>query len=296
MIRSNIKGLAAIAAFLVLGVANTHASTIIDLTTGPDANNFAANNIAAFGGSFIVEAASSHSTGGGVVDTFLRLQTKDSSEQGYNTDARPLEFDAKGSREVTHALRLSDVPTVTLTVNGVTELYRQFVLNINQNDKDEVLSLNQVQFFLSASKKLTDAVFIPEPTGLEPPAIAFVSPDTTEVFRLNRKALPDPNFLEIKIKDADESKGSPVDMLLYVRDAAFQEADTSVQKYVYLYSQFGTPPGEFENNGRYEEWGVLTPSPVPIPEPSTVALALAGLGTLGFAGLRRRSRLWPTSA
>jgi hypothetical protein len=294
MTRTYVKGLAVIAAILALIATNAPASTIIDLTD-PGANNLAGDNTAALGGTFVVQQTSGQSTGGDVIDTFLRLRSRNPSEQGYNSDG-PLEFDAKGSPRFTHSLLLSDVPTVSLTVNGVTELYRQFVLDINQTKKDPFLSLNQVQIFLRDSGNLDTASAVPPPAGITvpvPPVIAFVDPFSVEVFRLNNNNTA--NFLEIQLKDSGKSSSSPGDMFLYVRDAAFQAVDTTAFPFVYLYSQFGTPPGEFPNNRGPEDWGVLKSPPLPVPEPSTVALALTGLGTLSFAGLRRRRALQTTA-
>jgi len=288
MIRTYVTSLVAIAAMMALVATNASASTIIDLTTA-GSNNFNANNVAASGTTFFVQQTTGQSIGGGVVDSFVRLQTTEKSEQGYNTDARPLQFDEKDSLKVTHSLSLSDVPTVSLTVNGTTELFRQFVLDVNQNDRRPDLSLNQVQIFLRDFPDLAGATTQFPATTTTPPVIAFVDPFSSEVFRLNNN---DPKFLEIQLRDTDTPKGGPGDMFLYVPDSAFQAvvAANPDRTYVYLYSQFGKPPGEDKNNGRYEEWGVVNSTPVPIPEPSTVALALMGLGTLGFAGLHRRAR------
>src|SRR5262245_42592001 len=64
------------------------------------------------------------------MDTFVRIQRPGSggSEQGYNTDARPLQFDEKNSAQFTHSLTLGSVPLIEQ--NNV--LYREFVLDINQ--------------------------------------------------------------------------------------------------------------------------------------------------------------------
>lgn len=288
MTRTHVRALVAVASILALATSNAHASTLIDLTA-PGANNLEANNVAALGGSFVVQQTSDPTSGGGVVESFVRLQSREASEQGYNTDARPLQFDEKNSPRVTHSLLLSDVPTVNLTVNGVTEPYRQFVLDINQNNKQPLLSLNQVQIFLRDAGNLNDATVQFPATSTTPPVIAFVDPFSTEVFRLNNNVS---SFFEIQLKDAKKSDPNQGDMFLYVRDAAFQSA-LSVnpdQQFVYLYSQFGTPPGANANNGRFEQWGILKAPPVPIPEPSTVALAMTGLATLGVAGLCRRGR------
>ena len=50
--------------------------------------------------------------GGTGLQSFVRLQARGGTEQGYNTDARPLQYDATGNTSVTHGLKLSAVPQV----------------------------------------------------------------------------------------------------------------------------------------------------------------------------------------
>ncbi len=51
-------------------------------------------------------------SGSGVFDPFVRLQgNKDVPEKGYNSDAKKLEFDTK-SGTWTHAIKLSEIPTI----------------------------------------------------------------------------------------------------------------------------------------------------------------------------------------
>src|SRR5262249_14259043 len=56
-------------------------------------------------------------TGTGFIQSFVRLQANGSGsqlEQGFNTDARPLQFDENKSPQFTRALRLSDVPVMNI--------------------------------------------------------------------------------------------------------------------------------------------------------------------------------------
>jgi hypothetical protein len=96
-------------------------------------------------------------------------------------------------------------------------------------------------------------------------------------------------FNEIQL-DAKNSSGSgSSDMTFYVLDSLFSaQNQTNYGDYVYLYSQFGHPPGAYDSSGGYEEWGVANPALV--PEPAPIALALSGLVTLGLGGLRRARR------
>src|SRR5262245_16409582 len=53
-------------------------------------------------------------TGVGVIHDFLRIQAnKGSVEQGYNTNARPVQFDSKKEAPHNRAIRLSELPTTT---------------------------------------------------------------------------------------------------------------------------------------------------------------------------------------
>lgn len=58
-------------------------------------------------------------TGSGVIDPFVRISAANqTSVQGFNTDARPLQFDENSSPTFTHSLLLSDLATVN--VGGTT--------------------------------------------------------------------------------------------------------------------------------------------------------------------------------
>lgn len=284
MTRTYVKGLAVIAAFLALTASSAPASTPIDLTTAGATFNLTAQ----LGGNFIVQQTTISSSVEGSIDSFVQLQTvgRSSSAEGYNTDARPVQFDENSSTQVTHSLLLSDVPVVNI---GGTN-YRQFVLDISPRGEgnDANLSLNQVQIFLANTNELTGAVHLFDATSTTPPVIAFLVPNSTEVFRMNDSAS---NFLELQLQASQNSHGNTGGMFLYVPDSVFQAAlaTNPDQKYVYLYSQFGTPPGSFPTQCGSEEWGTLKTPPNPVPEPSTVALALTGLGTLGLTRLRRRN-------
>ncbi|AGA26774.1 PEP-CTERM sorting domain-containing protein [Singulisphaera acidiphila] len=283
MTRTYVKGLAVIAVFLALTASSAPASTPIDLTTAGATFNLNAQ----LGGNFIVQQTNINSSGAGSIDPFVQLQAegKSTSAEGYNTDARPVQFDANSSPQVTHSLLLSDVPVVN--INGTN--YRQFVLDVNPSGQGNVsnLSLNQVQIFLANTNELTGAVHLFDATSTTPPVVGFLVPNSTEVFRMNDSTS---NFLELQLQASQNSHGNTGGMFLYVPDSTFQAAlaTNPDQQYVYLYSQFGTPPGSYPTQCGSEEWGVLKTPPNPVPEPSTVALALTGLGTLGLAGLRRR--------
>src|SRR5687767_8777597 len=84
-------------------------------------------------------------------ETFLRLRDNTgASEEGYNTDARPFQFDQQGDLTVTHSLQLSEIPTVT--VEGT--VYREFLLHIAEG-RNPRISLEQLRFFVGETGDLT---------------------------------------------------------------------------------------------------------------------------------------------
>src|SRR5439155_21409566 len=85
--------------------------------------------------------------------SFLRVQgasAKGVTQQGYNTDARPLQYDENTSPQFTRALKASEVPTVN--IGGVT--YKEFLLDINQKSSQPLLSLDQVRLYVGSAGNL----------------------------------------------------------------------------------------------------------------------------------------------
>src|SRR5437899_1740853 len=118
---NNIRRLqVGLAAFVVAIISGGRASAeTIDLTSVGSSGTIN-------GGLF--QQTSTQPTGTGVIDSFVRIQNN-GTEQGYNTSARPVQFDEKTDPNYTRPLLLSSVPVVN--INGVN--YRQFLLDINQN-------------------------------------------------------------------------------------------------------------------------------------------------------------------
>ena len=67
-----------------------------------------------------------------VIHDFVRLFSSGNAsvEQGYNTDARPLQFNENNSHVFTHSLQLGDIPIVT--VNGVVVWQRTDSISTNR--------------------------------------------------------------------------------------------------------------------------------------------------------------------
>jgi hypothetical protein len=157
-------------------------------------------------------------SGTGPLQPFLSLDNRHANvEQGYNTDARPLQFsDETSSPTATHALLLSDVPVVV--INGVS--YRQFVLEVNETGPSRV-ALDQLRLYVSNSANLHHYnQFTHRLDGVK------------AVYDLNAHGH------HTVLLDARLSQGADsVNMVLDVPDAVLS---ASGAKYVYLYSQFAT--------------------------------------------------------
>jgi len=202
-------------------------------------------------------------TGTGVIDSFLRLQNN-GTEQGYNTSARPVQFDQKTDPNFTRDLLLSSVPVVN--INGTA--YRQFLLDINETHglPGALLSLDKLQLFQS-------------PTGMQNnyPNLG------TKVYDMGAGNAVLLNY------DLNHGSGSG-DMFAYIPDALF---DPSIP-YVYLYSAFGALANAGSDAG-FEEWATLegtTPPVNEVPAPATLLFAAlgCGVGMVGYAIRNRRKQ------
>jgi hypothetical protein len=241
-----------------LGLAAPARAALIDLTTVDSSGTI---------NGAIFQQISPQSTGTGVIDPFVRLQ-RNVTEQGYNTDARPVQFDEKTDPNFTRSLLLSDVPIVN--INGVN--YRQFLLDINESNGQnrEVLSLDQMQIFLGPAGDLNDYPNL----GTK---VYDLDAGSDSVIKLNY--------------DLNHGSGSG-DMFAYVPDSLF----TGPNPFVYLYSHFGDQWGsDGTSDAGFEEWSVLEANNPPVNEiPGPATLLFAGLacalGAAGYVGRNRRAK------
>lgn len=204
--------------------------------------------------------AYSQSTGTGVIDPFVRLSTNQPISEGYNTGARPLEFDENNSPNFTRNLSLSEVPV--LDIGGIA--YREFFLDINQKGTltDRMLSLDQIEIYLAGDPYITGY-----PANLG-----------TLIYELDTATAD--NWIKLNAR-LNHGSGSG-DMLAYIPDSLFVGGD-----YVYFYSSFGE---NCPNNAGFEEWAVRKGDPLPaVPAPGAVVLGSLGIGLIGW--LRRRKTL-----
>jgi hypothetical protein len=179
-------------------------------------------------------------------NTFLRLQEGSflgsllTPEEGYNTSARPLQFDAVGNTSVTRSLKLSEVPLVTLS--GVQ--YREFLLTVNQPVIVPNIDLTELRIFRSTNGMLTGY--------------------NTNTDRLNGQAavfdLDSNGNHTVRVNDNLNRTGSP-DVRVLIPDSAFNGANPDTT-YVYLYSKFTAFVGTTALSGA-ESWSVANPPPPP---------------------------------
>jgi hypothetical protein len=165
------------------------------------------------------QQTSSSGAGTGALDSFLRIQAPggpDNTEEGYNTDNRPVEFDEKTDPNFTRSLLLSSIPQVTL---GSTQ-YREFVLDINEpGGGQSTIDLTALKIFQSATANSISSPF----------------PGADQIYDLTETVL---------MKDLNSGSGS-IDYAVYIPSSLF-----NTKQYVTLYSKFENAQGGFE------EWAV----------------------------------------
>ncbi len=217
-----------------LNCENLEDRAVPSATTIPDADLSTHGAIAQLDDGVIVKQIDAQPTGTGFIDSFVRLQAKGTSgqiEQGFNTDARPLQFDENTSPQFTRSLKLSDVPEVII---GGTK-FREFLLDINQKANQPLLSLDALRIYVASAGNLS---------GMSNNQLAGID----AVYDLDRTG-----DQWIKLNSRLNQGSGKGDMALYIPSSYFDGADPA--SFVYLYSHFGD---NMTGNAGFEEWAVAS--------------------------------------
>ena len=276
---------------LALIFAGTLAMLIL---TAPSAwangcNLYATSDECVFNGG-IFDVVGPQPTGTGVIDSFLRVQQK-GTEQGFNTNTRPVNCDAavcddKTDPNFTRSILTSDVPIVTIGTSN----YREFFLDINEQaagDKS-YLTLDQLEIYVSNSGTL----------DTHSSAGGGSLTGGTNVYDMETGNHD--NWVNLNYLLIGGGSGSG-DMRLYVLDTGQFN-----QTYTYLYSQFGCVScgnganTKYASGAGFEEWWVLgsnggSNNSSAVPEPGTCLLLGSGIAALLAKRRRRREAGLPQS-
>jgi hypothetical protein len=287
----------AAATALLLAEADRAGAIVYDLTTvanGGSGTTSASDGIAQY------KVFTPGATGSGNFEAYVQMSPSQPTsscivggidcEKAYNTTANNV-FDNKNDDPHNYTILLSDIGTVT--IGGVT--YYEFLLDLNQqkDEGSELISLDDLQIFLSSSPNQSVTTF--SASG----QLALASAQL--IYRLDDGS-DDTFLLDATAGTAGSGDG---DLLVRIPASAFSTY-SATYPWVYVYSQFGAytdtsaSPRNFQVNDGFEEWGrcvdkvrgVTSPAPcegngggggtTQVPAPDT--LGLLGIGLMAAAG------------
>jgi len=201
-------------------------------------------------------------TGTGVIESFVRVQAlgNKSTEQGYNTSARPLQFDENKSPVFTHGVTVGSLPLVSIGGGN----YRELLLDINQKASSSTLSLDELRVYVGAGGGSL--------TGYSETAKTLAG--MTAVYDLDAGGVDRWIKLDARLNHGSGSG----DMLFYVPDSLLGGAGNNF----YLFSKFGT---NIATNGGFEEWARGTGGSSVSPESSTLSGKIFLLGEAGSTNM-----------
>jgi hypothetical protein len=180
--------------------------------------------------------------GSGTLNSFVKLSTSNTTEQGYNTDFRPVQFDEDNTPTFTHGLKLANIPTVIAPSGGV---YYEFLLDINQSSSASLLSLDELRLYVTNPSTVHPNLlhnYNSTSHTLQDDAGTLYAP----VYDLNPTT--DTNYIKLDAKLSAANGGG--DMIALIPAGLL---GTDPNQYVYLYSELGV---HFANNAGADEWAV----------------------------------------
>jgi hypothetical protein len=286
-------------------VVNLTIDSSVSTVNGYSTDGNTAGSYGVLNGAAFVQAGIAPS-GTGVIDSFLRVSTNSTFEQGYNTSARPKNSDPgtidddNASGNFTRDLPLNAVPIFTCGIANFNTAdsgcasgtsYYQFELDINQQGSDPLLTLTRLAIYdLPQAGATIDKSSFPAGTQLAATGT-------------------DPFGAGVGTKLYDSGQGNQV-LLNYDLEPGSGKGDAFVyvpvvsglaaNSYIYLYSEFGAPgvndttdangctgdptmnqpttcgngvQAVQGNNDGYEEWAVTSSVLAPaVPEPASMIL------------------------
>jgi hypothetical protein len=250
------------------------ADVIVDAT--------AQNSTTALPGGASAIQVSPQSTGTGVFNPFLRLDSNSGVEAGLNSDAKKPPFDDIAG---IHTKSIFFGQLVPVTISGTS--YIQFRLDINQEgakpaDAKAKISLTDFRIYLGNT-----AFPVYDPTTK-----TFSSGPTTSVYDIDNFG----NDVTVNL-DSGYNPGSGIGDYYFNIPTSKFGASPDPLSFVYLYTQFGTlnpDATHFEANDGFEEWSTVlnpnVPPPITNPVPAPPALVLGLVGAAGLFGKRAWAR------
>jgi uncharacterized repeat protein (TIGR01451 family) len=202
------------------------------------------------GGSLIETFLVSSTAGTGIIHSIVKIASNTTFEQGYNSDFRDVQFDETNAANFNRAITLAEIPVVD--INGVS--YREFDLDLNEDNgsTNPLITLQTLMIFASDTNSLT---------GFDPVTHTFPAGTATLIYNMDQAG-----NVSTLLTDWNSGSGTG-DYAFFIPELGVNGltgfAGLPQEKYIYIYSEFGTLNGQGSGvSGGFEEWFVVTaPNP-----------------------------------